>query len=92
MDNYKDEYKEKLTIDFRLVNELGDEFRSSSVSYVFEELGETQILFMGKQFNTFLKQCGYYRKNDYIFMEDVTEEELEALEDYLSELRKNTAD
>jgi len=35
----------------------------------------------------FLKQCGYVRKNDFIFMEDITEEEYEALAVYLDELR-----
>ena len=53
------------------------------------ELGETDIDFIGDQLNIFLKQCGYARKNDHIFMEDVTEEEWVALADYLEELRRS---
>jgi len=36
----------------------------------------TEMLFdMGEQFNTFLKQIGFIRHNDYLFMADVTEDE-----------------
>lgn len=43
---------------------------------------------LGEQFNTFLKQVGYVRKNDYIFMEDVDEEEHAALSAFLDNYRK----
>lgn len=82
--------EDKITIEFRLVSEFGDEFSSSTTSHVFNELGETDMMFIGEKLNTFLKQCGYFRKNDYIFMEDVTEDELTALEDYLAELREKS--
>lgn len=79
----------KLTVGFTLENEFGDKFSMSSTAEVFTDLGETDVMFLGDQFNIFLKQCGYYRKNDHILMEDVTEEEYDALIEYLEELRAN---
>lgn len=86
------EKQNKLTIGFNYENEFGDKFSSTSSSEVFECLGDTEIDFIGRQLNNFLRQCGYYRKNDYIFMEDVNEEELESLTDFLATLRKQTKD
>lgn len=78
----------KLTIGFNFENEFSDKFSATTTAKVFNDLGETDIDFIGKQFNTFLKQCGYVRKNDHIFMEDINEEEYEALADYLAEFRQ----
>lgn len=77
-----------LTIGFELTDEFGNHYKSESSAEVFTSLGETDLDFIGDQLNAFLKQCGYSRKNDHIFMEDVTEDEYIALDDYLSELRK----
>lgn len=79
----------KLTIGFHCENEFGDKFSATSTSEVFTDLGESDVNFIGEQLNNFLRQCGYYRKHDLIFMEDITEEEYEALESYLDELRRN---
>jgi len=49
---------------------------------------ETDYSFMGKQFNTFLRQCGYFRRGDYMLMASLTEEEYDLLTDYLTELRE----
>lgn len=77
----------KLTIGFNFENEFGDKFSATTTAQVFNDLGETDIDFIGDQLNIFLKQCGYARKNDHIFMEDLTEEEHDALLDYLYGLR-----
>lgn len=80
----------KLTIGFELTDEFGNHYKSESAAEIFESLGETDLDFIGEQLNVFLKQCGYSRKNNYIFMEDITEDEYIALDEYLSELRKET--
>lgn len=66
----------KLTIGFHLVNEFNDRFSQESSVEVFSDLGETELDVIGKQFNIFL------------FMEDITDEEYEALSDFLDELRE----
>ena len=43
---------------------------------------------MGEAFNNFLRQMGFIRHNDYILMQDLTEDELEAVESFLSDLRE----
>lgn len=79
----------KFTIGFQLENEFGELFTQSSTVEVFRDLGDTDISVIGEQLNCFLKQCGYVRRNDNIFMEDVTDEEYDALADYLEELRED---
>ena len=81
------ENQNKMTIGFILESECGDKFSATTTADVCRHLGDTDIDFIGEQLNAFLKQCGYIRENDYIFMEDVTEEECMALSDYLAELR-----
>lgn len=77
----------KIKIKFELTDENGNNFINDSTVEVFHSLGETDLDVIGTQLNTFLKQCGYVRKNDYIFMEDITEEEYDVLADCLHELR-----
>lgn len=81
------ENQNKLTIGFNFENEFGDKFSAITTAQVFNDLGETDIDFIGDQLNIFLKQCGYFRKNGHIFHKDVVEEERVALADYLEELR-----
>ena len=78
----------KVTIGFNFENEFGDKF-SATTSIVVPDVSfyRSDIDLIGKQLNVFLRQCGYTRQNDFIFMEDVNEEEYEALADYLSEFR-----
>lgn len=78
----------KLTIGFHLVDEFNNRYSQESSVEVFTDLGETDLDVIGKQLNIFLKQCGYVRYNDNVFMEDITDEEYEALADYLEELRE----
>lgn len=79
----------KIKIGFTHTDEFGNEYSASSEGEVFESLGETKLDVIGTQFNVFLRQIGYIRRNDNILMEDLTEDELEALYDYLQELRNN---
>ena len=78
----------KVTVGFSFENEFGDKFSQSSTFEIAYDCGENDADKLGMQFNNFLRQCGYFRSNDYIFMEDVTEEERDALSQYLYELRR----
>lgn len=77
----------KFRIKFELTDEFGNDYINESRVDVHYDCGERELDVIGEQLNVFLKQCGYVRKNDYIFMEDITEEEYEALAVYLDELR-----
>lgn len=77
----------QITIGFTLEDRCGNVFSQSSAVEVFEDLGETELDVIGTQFNTFLKQCGYTRYNDNILMEDLSDEEYDAMVDYLCDLR-----
>jgi hypothetical protein len=76
---------ERITIGFKMEHRE-NKYKAESTF----ELYEGSILDeLGEAFNTFLKQVGYIRKNDFIFMKDVSLEELDALDDYLTELRES---
>lgn len=79
--------EEKITVRFELTNEFGDHYAQESKFEVFRDLGENDIDRIGEMLNVFLKQAGYIRKNDLIFMEDVTADEFEALADFLEDFR-----
>ena len=78
---------DKITIGFYLSSEDGGEYESKSTMEVFDSLGETEISVIGEQLNSFLRQCGYIRDNPLIFMEDVTEDEYDFLDEQLREYR-----
>ena len=78
---------QKFRIKFELTDEFGNDYINESRVDICCEIGEREIDVIGEQLNVFLKQCGYIRKNDLIFMEDITEEEYDALSEYLNELR-----
>jgi hypothetical protein len=69
------------------VDTLGNTYDSSSTVEVFFDLGESELDVIGRQLNAFLKQSGYARNNDYILMEDLTEEEQDELICRLDEYR-----
>lgn len=82
----------KVTIGFNFENEFGDKFSAiTSIGVLDGSHYRADIDLIGEQLNVFLRQCGYARQNDFIFMEDVNEEEYEALADCLSELRLSKA-
>lgn len=78
----------KITIGFTLEDEFDNKYTQTSSLEIFPDLGETEVDVIGEQLNIFLKQCGYVRNNDNILMEDLTDDEYDALLDYLDELRK----
>lgn len=78
----------EIRIRFELENGYGSHYVQESKFEVFSDLNETDIDCIGEQLNVFLKQAGYVREHDYILMEDVTEDEREALYDYLQTLRE----
>lgn len=73
--------REHVNIGFEFTNTFGSYFNQSSDIQLFERTDE--ICEIGEKLNIFLRQIGYPRRNDYIFMEDLTEEELEAVADFL---------
>lgn len=75
----------KQRIAFEFTDEFNNTFKSSSDFELFS--GETVPDRIGEYLNTFLLQCGYVRKNDYIFMEDLTLDELEAVAYFLEDYR-----
>lgn len=77
----------KITISFGLVDELGNEYSATSKTKTFEDLGMGDMEIIGEQLNNFLRQCGYIRKNDCIFMDDVSEDEYDAIADFLANYR-----
>lgn len=82
----------RITIKFEFIDEDGSHFSSSSELNVFEDFGRSAIEMIGEQLNTFLRQLTYSRPNNYIFMEDVNEEEYDAIDDFLRDYRnKHTA-
>lgn len=82
----------RIKIGFTLTDHFGNEYSATSNVEVFESLGERDLDVIGEQLNTFLRQIGYIRSRDCMLMEDLTDEELEALYDYLQELRDGAED
>ena len=78
---------EQMVIKFELEHYMDESYKAESTLTIFPEFGDTEIGLMGDQFNIFLKQCGYNRQRDHLFMEDVTEEERDALSEFLETYR-----
>lgn len=78
---------EKITIKFELTDEVNNHYQAESTMTTASSLGYNALDVIGEQLNNFLRQCGYIRKNNNIFMEDITDEEYDALADYLNEIR-----
>lgn len=78
--------EDKLAIKFELKDENGFTYTSSSEFQVYSELGEKIVDLIGQYLNTFLVQCGYPRR-DNIFMESLTDDELEAVAYFLEDYR-----
>ena len=79
----------EIEIGFHLIDENANEFSQKSSMEVFTDLGDSALDTIGRQFNNFLRQCGYIRPNENIFMEDITDQEYEALADFLQDYRTN---
>lgn len=79
----------EIEIGFHLIDENANEFSQKSSMEVFTDLGDTVLDAIGRQLNNFLKQCGYIRPNEHIFMEDLTDDEYDAITDFLADYREN---
>ena len=78
----------KTKISFSYTDNYGNNYSASSNMKVYNSLGENDLEVIGRQLNAFLRQVGFYRPRDYMFMEDVTEDEYYELHNYLDKLRK----
>lgn len=76
----------EMKLRFELTTGYGEHYVQESYFEVFED--ESEVDCIGEKLNVFLKQVSYVRDHDYIFMESVTEEERDALADYLCSLRE----
>lgn len=81
--------EDRIRIKFELTDMNGNNYVSETTTEIYFSIGDTELSTIGEQLNAFLRQCGYIRKNDFMFMEDITEEECEALEAYLKEYRND---
>lgn len=84
----EEECEPVITIGFNYINECGEHFSASSEQTVYESLGDRTIDLIAEQFNCFLRQIGYYRPNDNILVEDLTDAEYDYLCEKLDEYRK----
>ena len=79
----------EIEISFHLIDENANEFSQKSSLEVYTDLGDTVLDTIGRQFNNFLRQCGYIRPNENILMKDLTDDECEALSDFLCDYRQD---
>jgi hypothetical protein len=79
----------KIKIKFEFTNEFGSTYVQESSFDSMPEY-ESDIMKMGKLFNIFLKQIGYHRKNDYMLMSSLSEDELDDVELFLSTYRDSS--
>lgn len=79
-----------IKIGFRFEDQFGHKYSQASELEVFDELGENDLDTIGHQLNCFLKQCCFVREKDFILMESLSEDEAEALYDYLTDLREDS--
>jgi len=77
----------KITIGFRFTNEFDEDFSADSTVNVYEEIGDMELDTIMEAFNQFLRQIGYHRPNDYIYPRDLTEDEYDAVDQLVSEMR-----
>lgn len=75
----------KIKIGFTYVDEFGNTWSSESQESLSDEFGSLDII--GRQFDTFLRQAGYIRNGDTVFMDSVTDEECEVLHTALENYR-----
>ena len=78
-----------LTIGFTYKDSnTGTVYTSESTFPVFEEVVDTDLGLIGEQFRCFLDQVGYYgMRNDCMLMESLTDDEYDAVIDFLEKYR-----
>ena len=72
----------------KFTNEFGHKFKVSTKTETYTSMGEDELRVIGNIMSDFLRQIGYIQKGDTILMDSLTEDELEAVQDYLFEYRK----
>lgn len=73
--------------DFRFTDEYGNRYTACSDIPYFEDIDMNMLEEIGRQFVNFLRQIGYVMRGDYLLTKGLTESELEAVEDFLRDLR-----
>lgn len=78
-----------LTIGFSLEStEVTGHYEAVSKVPIFRDFDD-ELSVIGQQLVCFLRQAGYmYMKNDYLFMESITADEYEAIDEFLKEFRE----
>jgi len=76
-----------ITIGFTFTNEFGHTFEAKSTLEAYPDLGIDELATIGEQLDAFLRQIGYARNGGMVFMESVTQDEMEYLGDCLDEYR-----
>lgn len=79
----------KIKIGFTYTNEFGSRYSSESEEQIFEDTGELAII--GEKLDIFLRQIGFIRKGNTVFMESITDDEIEVLYDALTKYRGEKA-
>ena len=72
----------------KFTNEFGHKFKVSTKTETYTSMGEDELRVIGNVMSDFLRQIGYVQKGNTILMDSLTEDELEAVQDYLFEYRK----
>ncbi len=72
----------------KFTNEFGHKFKVSTKTETYTSMGEDELRVIGNVMSDFLRQIGYIQRGDTILMDSLTEDELEAVQDYLFEYRK----
>lgn len=87
MDNNRsNDTREMIKLYYR--NEFGSEYEISEVRHMQPDFGDSTIMAFAKTVNLFLRHIGYpsYSK-EYVFLESVTADEYDLLQDYLFAIR-----
>lgn len=69
------------------MDRFGNTYDSTTTTAFYSGLGESELDVIGRQLNTFLKQVTYPISGDIIMMESLTDEEYEAVADFLCDYR-----
>lgn len=72
----------------KFTNEFGHKFKVSTKTETYTSMGEDELRVIGNVMSDFLRQIGYIQKGNTILMDSLTDDELEAVQDYLFEYRK----
>lgn len=77
-----------LTIGFSLEStEIAGCYEAKSKVPIFRDFDD-ELSVIGQQLVCFLRQAGYVMKNDYLYMDSITADEYEAIDEFLKEIRE----